>query len=160
MRRWLVALASVSCAGRASDGDGGRGFVVASRDMRVAASADAEGYEYVARRPFGVVALAESRGIDAPTAHAAIDRLADALDTCASDDARRHPPVRGAARIVAAIGANGAPLQASLRVDPGAGVAESAVLCLLAPLKMLTFPPSDAGARGLAIEALWGPAGR
>jgi hypothetical protein len=62
----------------------------------------------------------------------------------------------GAARVVAQVGADGRVAGTSLRVDPAQGVAADAVLCLLAPLKLLVFPPADAGARGIAIEALWG----
>ena len=44
----------------------------------------------------------------------------------------------------------------SLRIDPGGGTPAVALLCLVAPIKLLSFPPADAGARGLAVEALWG----
>jgi hypothetical protein len=44
----------------------------------------------------------------------------------------------------------------SVKIDPGPGVAENAALCFVAPVKMLTFPPTDAGARGFAVEAIWG----
>jgi len=44
----------------------------------------------------------------------------------------------------------------SVKSDPGPGVAENAALCFVAPVKMLTFPPTDAGARGFAVEAIWG----
>ena len=36
------------------------------------------------------------------------------------------------------------------------GVAEDAALCLVAPLKILPFPPADHEGRGIAIEAIWG----
>jgi hypothetical protein len=45
-----------------------------------------------------------------------------------------------------------------VRIDPGAGIAESAVLCLVAPARLMTFSPVDGGVRGMAIEALWGRA--
>jgi hypothetical protein len=115
-----------------------------------------QGYDYVARRPLAVVALAEARGIDPAVARLAVDRLADALDACATDRSRSGAP-DGAARVVAQIDPNGTIAGTSLRVDPGSGVAESAALCLVAPLRMLTFPPVDAGGtRGIAVEALWG----
>jgi hypothetical protein len=113
-------------------------------------------YDYIAKRPLAVVALAEARGIDPLVARAAIDRLADALDTCATAEGRKGALADGAARVVAQIDADGSIAGTSLRVDPGAGVTENAVVCLVAPLRMLTFPAVDGGARGLAIEALWG----
>jgi hypothetical protein len=131
-----------------------------SRDVRVMDTSDggagAQGYEYVARRPLGVVALAEARGIDGPVARSAIDRLADALDTCATEEGRKGTLVEGAARIVAQIAPDGSVAQANLRVDPGTGVMQNAVVCLVAPAKMLAFPPVDGGTRGIAIEAIWG----
>jgi hypothetical protein len=129
-----------------------------SHDVRVldAGAQNARGYEYVARRPLALVALAEARGIAPDVAHQAVERLADALDACATDEERKGIHVRGAARIVAPIDASGAVGAPSVRVDPGGGVAESAVLCLVAPARLLAFPPVEAGARGIAIEALWG----
>jgi len=115
-----------------------------------------QGYDYVARRPLAVVALAEARGLDPVVARAAIDRLADALDTCATEEGRKGTLVNGAARVVAQIDGDGRVAGTSVRIDPGTGVAQNAVVCLVAPAKMLAFPPSDAGARGIAIEALWG----
>jgi hypothetical protein len=134
-----------------------------SHDVQVrgatAGSDSTQGYEHVARRPLAVVALAEARGIDPLVARAAVDRLADALDACVTDRGQGGAAIDGAARVVAQIDPNGSIAGTSLRVDPGAGVAENAALCLVAPLRMLTFPPVDAGgARGLAIEALWGKA--
>jgi hypothetical protein len=121
-----------------------------------AAARSPEGYEYVARRPLAVVALAEARGLDPAIARAAVDRLADSIDTCATDEGRRGALVEGAGRIVAQIDGDGHVTGTTVRVDPGAGVARSAVVCLVAPTKILVFPPADASVRGIAIEALWG----
>jgi hypothetical protein len=153
-----LSISGLSCAGAGADGRDG---VPESRDVRVVdagGGAGSQGYEYVAKRPLAVVALAEARGVDAAVARAAIDRLADALDTCATGKGREGTLVDGAARLIAQIAADGTVAGTSLKVDPGAGVAESAVLCLVAPVRMLVFPPvdGDAGARGMAIEALWG----
>lgn len=148
----------LSCAG-----GGGRDTVPESRDVRlvdagVAAIESAQGYEYVARRPLAMVALAEARGLSPEVAREAIDRLANSLDACATQRAaaQKNARVDGAARVVAPIDPSGSVGAPSMVVDPGAGVAESAVVCLLAPVRLLTFPPVDAGARGIAIEALWG----
>jgi hypothetical protein len=158
----LVSLALLSCAGGAGEGE--PDTHPAWREVRVtdpaAGGPGAQGYEYVARRPLAVVALAESRGLDPRAARLAIDRLADALDTCATEEGRKGTLVSGAARVVAQIADDGSVAQTSLRVDPGAGVLQNAVLCLVAPAKMLSFGQTDAGARGIAIEALWGKVGR
>jgi hypothetical protein len=127
-----------------------------SRDVRVDTSTTSQGYEYIAKRPLATVALAEARGIDPDVAKAAIDRLADALDTCATEEGRRGTLVTGAARVVAQVDGNGSVAGTSLRVDPGQGVLENAAVCLVAPVKLLAFPASDGGARGMAIEAIWG----
>lgn len=153
---WAVfpaCLSWVGCAG--SDRD----VVPVSRDVvtdRPAAGRGDQGYEYVARRPLAVVALAEARGIESVTARAAIDRLADRLDACVTEEGRKGTPVEGAARVVAQIGASGEVSGTNVRLDPGTSGAASAVLCLVAPMKLLTFPPADNEARGMAVEAIWG----
>jgi hypothetical protein len=160
----------------ACSGSGARDVVPPSRDVVTSADAPRRpsdpnaAYEYVARRPGAVVALAEARGLPAELARAAIDHVADALASCAEQRRRAGVPADGAARIIAQIEPTGIVGAASLRVDPGRpgqGAAESAVLCFAAPVKALVFDPVDAHAagattaRGLAIEALWGvvPAG-
>ncbi len=101
----------------------------------------------MARRPLAVVALAEARGLESVTARAAVDRLADRLDSCVTDESHQgRVRVEGAARVIAQIGATGDVTATQVRIDPGASGASSAVVCLLAPMKLLTFPPS-AGVR-------------
>jgi hypothetical protein len=129
-------------------------------DVRVldasAATQSTQGYEYIARRPLALVALAEARGIEPDVAHQAVERLADALDACATAQGRKGLHVQGAARFVAPVDPNGTVGPPSVRIDPGEGVVQSAVVCLVAPARLLTFPPVDAGTRGFAVEALWG----
>jgi hypothetical protein len=115
-----------------------------------------EGYDYVARRPLATVGLAEGRGLDATIARAAVDRLADRLDACVTEQSRGGTPVAGAARVIATIDAGGAVTATQVRIDPGNGGAASAALCLVAPLKILTFPPGPRDDRGIAVEAIWG----
>jgi hypothetical protein len=151
----LLALLSLcpSCGG------GGRDVIPESRDVTSSGAAPArndEGYEYVARRPLAVVALAEARGVDAPVARAAVEQIADRLDACATEQGRKGTLARGAARVLARIEGDGSVAAVTLRVDPGAGVASTAVLCLVAPTKLLTFPAANGVDRGLAIEAIWG----
>ena len=142
-----------SCAG-----ESGRDVVPPSHDVVAAGpmTGTSEGYEYVAKRAFSVVALAEARGISVEISRAATDQLADALDVCATEQRHSGASPRGAARIVAQVGPSGAVEATSVRIDPGAGVQATALLCLVAPTRRLAFPPIDAGPRGFAIEALWG----
>ncbi len=153
-RALLVAATLSGCSGS-------RDVVPPSNDVITNAPSPKSGapgdYEYVARRPGAVVGLAEARGIPMPVAQAAVDHIADALASCAAERARAGDKAGGAARLVAHIDGNGVVGDASLRVDPGSGSAASAVLCFVAPAKNLVFPPVDAGQRGFAIEALWGP---
>jgi hypothetical protein len=154
----LPCLVLASCAG------GARDVVPESRDVVKAepAAASGDGYVYVARRSLGVVALAEARGIGEETASRAVDRIADKMDACALDLARQGKLVDGAVRVVAPVGTDGAIGALNVKLAPGNGVAANAILCVIAPLKLLAFPPAegDAGARGLAIEAEWGKAPR
>jgi hypothetical protein len=153
-RALLVAIAGVAGCGGGRDVVPPSNDVIANAPMQVARSPG--GYEYVARRPGAVVGLAEARGIPDAVAHAAVDRIADALASCAAERARAGDP-GGAARLVAHVDGNGVVGAASLRIDPGAGPAAGAVLCFVAPVKNLVFSPTDAGGeRGLALEALWG----
>ena len=154
----IVLLASLSCGGAHRDS------VSDSHDVTVQGAAQAsaggghdEGYEYVARRPLAVVALAEARGLDAAAARVAIDRLADRLEACVTDQGRGGTLPHGAARVVAELDADGKVAAATLRADSGPGVATTAVLCLAGPTRLLTFDPGAAQGRGFAIEALWGP---
>jgi hypothetical protein len=156
---FLVALGhlALSCA---SSGAERHDAAPEWQDVRVNESGQgptpAQGYEYVARRPLAVVALAEARGVDPRVSRAAIERLADSLDTCATGEGSKGTLVDGAARVVAEIAADGSVAQTSLRVDPAQGAVQNAVVCLVAPVKMLVFPPVDAGTRGMAVEAIWG----
>lgn len=148
----IVLCLSCACAGASGDG---RDVVPPSRDVRVAEAVARQGYEYVARRPLATVALAEARGLAADVARDAIDKLADALDACATEQGRKAALSRGAARVVAEIDQDGHVQGTSVRVDSGVG-APNAVVCLVAPVRMMSFPPAHGAARGIAIEALWG----
>jgi hypothetical protein len=154
----VVALNLVACA---SAGGGGRDVVPESHDVQVAGAASAagpQGYDYVAKRPLAIVGLAEARGIDPEVARAAVDRVADALDACATQEGQRGTLTNGAARVVAQIDERGIVSGTNVKIDPGPGGVTTAVACFVAPVKMLVFPPTDAGAaqRGIAVEALWG----
>jgi hypothetical protein len=158
-RRVLGALAVTFSLTRCAGGSG-NDVVGPSRDVVQTgpATRTADGYEYVAKRPLAVVALAEARGIPLDVARVAVDQIADALDVCTTEQGSGGTVPRGAARVIAQVGQSGAVEATSVRVDPGAGVPAAALLCLVAPVRRLGFPAADAGARGLAIEALWGHA--
>ncbi len=152
--RWLgLLLPSLACGGT-------RDAIPETRDVQqLAPAADAgEDYVHVARRPLGVIGLAEARGLSNDVAARAVDHLADALDSCATELGRQGKLVDGAARIVAMVGSDGAVSGLNVKLAPGAAVAANALLCLVTPLKLTTFDVADAGStRGFAIEASWGP---
>jgi hypothetical protein len=150
---WATVGLGAACAA------GGRDVTPESHDVvvdRPSETHSSAGYEYIARRPLAVVALAEGRGLPDAQTHAAINRLADTLDTCMTERAHKGLLKPGAARVVAEVGANGEVASTQLRIDPGPGVAEVALLGRVAPARRLTFEAADAGGRGLAVEALWG----
>jgi len=135
-----------------------RDIVPESHDVQGSATAQAAGYEYVARRPLGVVAVAESRGLPAAVVKGVVDRLADSLDLCATHLAGQGRLVPSAARVAAHVDRDGAPVGLALTLTPGAGPTANALLCLVSPFKLVRFPPADVdpATRGLALEASWG----
>ena len=158
----LVSVLLAACA------SGNRDVVPESHDVRVTDPAAvqaaktkgaAEGYVYIARRPHGAIALAEARGIGDAIASRAIDRLADSFEGCAADLDKRRQLVDGAMRVVAGVDPGGTLVGLNVKMGSGNAITANALLCVIAPLKLLTFPPAegDAGARGIAIETTWSP---
>ncbi len=139
-----------------------RDVVPDSRDVRIQPGSDAganpEAYVYVARRPHGVVALAEARHMSDVDAKEIVDRLANDLEECSQRLLAQGTLVEGAARIVAVAGPNGTPAL-NVRLAPGDAVAQNALLCLVAPVRAITFPRATTSnaTPGMAIEATWGP---
>ena len=125
--------------------------------VRPPGSADPpEGYEYVIKKPHGTLALAEGRGLDRDVARRASERLAEGMERCLASLEKGAPIVPGAVRVVAPIDAAGAVGQPLVKVSAGGDAAATALLCLVAPVKMMAFPTGgDAGARGIAFEATW-----
>jgi len=154
----FALLAAVAACGGAA-----RDVVPESHDV-VKSETQGEGdrgsYAHVAKRAMGFVALAGEHGVG-DAAVGAVERLADSLDVCATDLAQRGKLVDGAVRVRLSIAPDGAPVVSHVDVAPGNAVAANAILCVLAPLKLLTFPPSDgaATARTMEIDATWGPPG-
>lgn len=143
----------------------GRDVVPVSKDIRgngTAVGTDGpkpvDAYEYVARRKLGTIALAEARGLPKEVAGRAVDALADRLQACATDLEQRGQLVRGATRVVAAIEPDGTVNGLNVKVSQGKAAAANAILCVISPLRGLTFPAVEGdagGARGIAIEAAW-----
>lgn len=129
-----------------------------NKDVRVQPGGDAgatpsnEAYAYVARRPHGVVALAEAREMSEEESHAIIEKLANDLESCAARLESERTLVEGAARIVAVAQPSGPP-GLNVKLSPGGDVAQNALMCLIAPIRSLPFAKG-----GLAIEYTWGPA--
>jgi hypothetical protein len=151
------ALFATSCGGGTQD------VVPETRDVRAGesqgdAGAKQDAYAFVARRPMGFVALSREEGLGAEIAAGAVGHLADSLDACAMGLARSGKLVDGAVRVSASIAPDGSVVVTHVTVAPGDAVAANALLCVIAPLKMITFAPGDAKtARGIAIDASWGP---
>jgi hypothetical protein len=154
---FAVSCVLIGCAGETRD------VVPESRDVVKSDTQSQGSYTHVAKRAMGFVALAGEQGVGADVAIAAVEHLADTLDACATDLAQHGKLVDGAVRVRMAIAPDGAPLVSHVDVAPGNAVAANAILCVLAPLKLLTFPASDpnagATARTMAIDATWGPPG-
>ncbi len=142
-----------------ADCGGGRDVVPETHDVRgdQKPSTAQDGYDYLARRSFGTVGLAEARGIPADVAARAVDRVADQLDACEKDLRDQNRFVPGAIRIVALIDDRGAVEGVNVKLSDDKGAAANAILCVVAPVRLLSFPPNDgdAGQRGIAIEASW-----
>jgi hypothetical protein len=151
----LMAGASLACA------SGARDVVPETHDVHVGGGgAGASGaYSYVARRPLGFIAVARQDGLGAELGTRAADHLADALDACATDLATKGKLVEGTIRIEASVGRDGSIVVSHMTVAPGDAVAANALLCVVAPMKLTSFPPDpgDAGARAFAFDASWGP---
>jgi hypothetical protein len=114
-------------------------------------------YDFVAQRPYAIVGLAEARGLSKDVANATVDTIADTLDGCAKRLDAAGKLTSGAARVVAIIDKGGAVAGLKPTFSAGGGVEANAILCLVAPIKQLTFAPtSDDAQRGIAIEATWG----
>ena len=147
----ILSCAIFSCGG-------GRDVVPETHDVRGDQKPTTQdGYDYLARRSLGTVGLAEARGISADVAARAIDRVADSLDACEKDLRAQNRFVGGAIRIVALIDDRGAVEGVNVKLSDDKGAAANAILCVVAPVRLLTFPPNDgdAGQRGIAIEASW-----
>jgi hypothetical protein len=159
VRARVVALASVALIACGAGGD----HVEApdgAGDIRVydAGAQRAPGsYDYVAQRTLAVVGLAEARGLPKDIANATVDTIADALDGCAKRLDGQGKLASGAARVVAIIDKGGFIAGLKPTFSAGGPVEANAILCLVAPMKQLTFAPtSDDAQRGIAIEATWG----
>lgn len=136
-------------------------MVVASHDVQQdthAVAGATAGYEYIAKRPLGVVAVAESRGLSPEVVRGVADRLANSLDVCATRLASEGRLVPAAARVAAHIDRDGAPMELALTLTPGPGPTANALLCFVSPFKLVRFPAAadDASMRGIALEASWG----
>jgi hypothetical protein len=156
-----LCLAALACAlGCALGCGGGRDFIPETHEVHGVTRTphDTGGYEYIAKRPLGVVGLAEARGMDPADVARVVDHLADSLEACSEDLAKNGKLVNGAARIAAEVSSGGTPVGLALKVAPGSAVMANALLCFITPFKLTSFPAvsPETPARGLAIEATWG----
>jgi hypothetical protein len=160
----VVALAALAVAGLSAACSPKRDVVAGGGRDVLGADGGADparaAYDYVAKRPHGVVALAEARRLSDAEARQIVDHLADALDGCARDLEQRGTLVEGAARVIMIAGPRGNVEGFKVTLTPGNEVAANALLCVVAPARAVLFPPpSAAGAPAMAIEITWGPSG-
>lgn len=122
-------------------------------------------YLYIAKRPQAIVGLADERGLGAPVAKAATDKIADTLDVCETTQSAGAPggaPYHGAARVAIFLAEDGTVADTRLTLDDTNDPAQLAIAlrCLEAPIKLMTFPAGpkdvDGKRRGFAVEATWG----
>lgn len=116
-----------------------------------------EGYVHVVKKPHVTMALAEARGIGDEAGAAITEALAARFEECAAKLQAEGQLVEGAARLVAVAGPTGRAEGFNLKLAPGGPVAQNALLCLMPPAKLVVFPDSDGGQRGVAIECTWAP---
>jgi len=152
LRRALLVAALCACSP-----SGPKDVAGENKDVRVDSHADAgptnDAYAYVAKRPHGIVALAEARNMSDEDAHSIIEHLADELETCATKLEADHTLVDGVARIVAIAQPSGPPAT-KITLPPGGEVAQNALICLVAPLRAVSLTKG-----GMAIEYKWGSKG-
>ncbi len=131
--------AEVALIALAACGAGGRDVVPETHDVHVGGGATPGAYAHVARRPLGFVALAREAGLGSEMAAG----LAE-----------------GTLRIEASVAPDGSVVVGHVTVAPGDAVAANALLCVMAPLRLMTLPakaPGDRTARTFALDASWGP---
>jgi len=140
-------------------GSGGtRDVVPDSRDV-TSKPDSSSGYIYVSKRAMGAVMLSQADGLDEKEAQRATDKLADALDACSRDQTQKGRFTPGAVRLGAEIDEGGVLGPPHVVLSPGGGGQANALLCVVAPFRMLQFSSRDADAssrRRFAIDATWG----
>lgn len=160
---WIARATALALVANAACASNNRDVVPDSHDVHVTdldagAQTPEDAYEHVARRPHGVIGLAEGRNLPREDARAIVEHLADELEICAKRLEAEGSLVEGAARIVAIAGPSGTPAL-NVRLAPGGAVAQNALVCLVAPVRAVSFPSGKGGVPGIAIEATWGPTG-
>jgi hypothetical protein len=121
-----------------------------NHDVVVDAGARGGGDKYVARRPLVAVGLVETKGLGDDESRRVVDRLADAASACFKHSKQVAP---GATRITLPIDEGGTTGAPGTAFSPPASAAIGMV-CILAPLRLMTFTPG--ATRSITVEAAWG----
>jgi hypothetical protein len=152
----IAAAAIVAIATATACGCGPRRDTV-EKTTDVHVTPQPEGYVHIARRAHGTVALAEARALPEADAIRWVERWADLLDDCAARLERENKLEQGAARVVVVLDPAGQIAGTNVKTSEGAAAVVTTLQCLMVPIKSTPFPPgtSDAGSRGIAIEASW-----
>jgi hypothetical protein len=151
VKKLALALSLIGCAAGPTD------IVENGHDVHAADAGGPRGaYVYAARRPLVAIGLAEATNVSEADAHHAVDSLADSAAACFK---RAQNLPQGAARITIPIDDGGVVGAPQVDISPREATVVG-MLCLLAPLRMMSFSPAsaDAGAqsRTLTIESAWG----
>ena len=156
MKYTVILVVSLGCAP-----SGPRDVTEHTHDVTGQNGGTQSGYEYVVKKPHGVVAIAESRGVSKEAAKLALERLGASFESCLADFEKKAPLKPGAARIIVPVDDGGLVGEPLVKLsDTTADTKVTTLICLVAPAKMMTFPPPgptspEAGTRGMAIEATW-----
>lgn len=133
---------------------------VRSNDVDAAPPPRPGAYAYVARRPLGAIGLAGVRNMSDADARRFVDVAADEMERCAEGQRADGTLVDGAARLVVGGTPQGHAQIGQMEIAPGGAVAANALLCLVAPIKTLPFPPAaPEKTPAILLEVTWGPAG-
>jgi hypothetical protein len=131
---------------------------VRSNEADAAPAPKPGGYAYVARRAHGAIGLAGVRAMSQADAERVVDAAADEMERCARAQQAEGKLVDGAARLVVAGSPRGHAQIGDMEIAPGGPVAANALLCLVAPLKTLSFPKGTSERTpAILLEATWGP---
>ncbi len=163
IRPRVIALAALSLVAPACGGPKDTTEIGVSTHSQADAGPPKTGYDFVARRTLGSVAMAGAEGFEQAEMRALVEHVADELDRCAATFLKEGHLATGAVRVEGDVAGDGRLAAIDVRVSPGTDATKNAVLCVITPARQFPFSSAkrDAGtkARHFALEAVWQPLG-